>query len=71
MAKNTVTYNNFIENGCQATFSYPLQTPPYKSKRDRNYWDDWDPKLPRPIHNNSLPSDLIFPSWINFDRHPK
>ena len=60
--------NNFINNnGINAYF--------YTSFLDfwfRNYWDDWQLPLPRPIYGEvrlERLNDSIIP-WVQFDWHP-
>ena len=74
---NVIEYNNFIDNFDDAYFDifllYLIFSP---NKWNRNYWNDWQYILPKPISGYALipigiipPTSLKIP-WLNFDWHP-
>lgn len=75
---NLIKHNNFLDNNPQSSFMYYYGVDengrlwmPGKNYWNENYWNDWNSRLPRPIHGNLklLPRRVKIP-LINFDWHP-
>lgn len=67
---NIIEDNRFISNIIQATFSYNGFLT--KNFWDRNFWNDWPFRVPRPIFGSVYKWQIDREHfWINFDFHPK